>query len=47
MKQFKWDELTVRQKNAARMFSEAHGTMSVSQCAKYLNYIFFFNNIKT
>lgn len=44
MKQFKWHELTVRQKNAARMFSEVHGSMTVSQCAKYLNYIFAYTN---
>lgn len=42
MKQYKWNDLTVKQKNAARMFSEAHGNMTVSQCAKYLDYIFAF-----
>lgn len=33
-------ELTRNQAQAAKSFSALHGNMTVSQCAKYLNYIF-------
>lgn len=40
MKQLRYNDLTPAQAKAAKSFAEEHPTMSVSQCAKYLQYIF-------
>lgn len=44
MRTFKWQNLTTKQQNAARRFSEAEGAPTTSQCAKYLDYIFAYKN---
>lgn len=40
LRTLKPNALTRNQAQAAKRFSEQHGDMTVSQCAKYLNYIF-------
>lgn len=40
LRTLKYADLTRNQAQAAKRFSEQHGDMTVSQCAKYLNYIF-------
>lgn len=40
LRTLKYADLTRNQAQAAKRFSEQHGDMTVSQCAKYLEYIF-------
>ncbi len=40
LRTLKYADLTRNQAQAAKRFSEQHGNMTVSQSAKYLNYIF-------